>query len=494
MFLLQSPGDRRCFRADPADDENGAVTLRLSHFGDEPIREGQVRFTLQPTLRARTNQTNPSIPVEGAVVRTVRHSQATGTLSGDITGLTVRGDVLAPTPYELRAELTDRKPSRPIAANRWPIWLVPDRRLPGVRFHGSVDDATRALFETGADLAESTDPADAVIVARHFDSPLLDRLEAGARVLMLPDGKDHSFVLEHRGSLRGGPYLPGHPILDRVPRAFLIELPQFDLAGPVLPDLDAHLSEIVPILLRWDNRDLQEVRTHGLVFESQVGRGRLLVSALNHGPADNAAGHWLLGAFLDHLAGGPKPSRSWSAETLARLRNRINTRHDRPLGTPVAVPAGPAQPGARGRLATSRDGGRYRLVRRPDRYAPEGARSRRSRRLGLVSNDRPDPGRLDGPGRNSHVPGGCWSLRGLPQRPTRREWGRNRHEPNRPRRAFEPSVDRPAGARADGHDRRSRPQRAQQNRRRGYPRAGLSEHGASQSRRRLGSLRGCWTI
>ena len=74
----------------------------------------------------------------------------------------------------------------------------------------------------------------------------------------------------------------------------------------------------------WDNHDIKTVKTHGLVFETRTGLGRFLVSALNHGPAGNAAGEWLRDALLDHLLHGPPPRKTLKEETWKRLKQKLH--------------------------------------------------------------------------------------------------------------------------------------------------------------------------
>src|SRR5439155_925761 len=146
--------------------------------------------------------------------------------------------------------------------------------------------------------------------------------EAGAKVLLLPDGDPGSPPLRQHWFLRGGPYLPDHPLWQTVPRDLIVDLQHFDLAGPVIPDVQ-YLDEIDPVLLLWDNHDIKEVKTHALVFETKVGKGRLFVSALKHDGATNAAGQWLLAQFLKHIASGPQPKRSLKPDTIRRMRDRL---------------------------------------------------------------------------------------------------------------------------------------------------------------------------
>jgi hypothetical protein len=194
-----------------------------------------------------------------------------------------------------------------------------------VLLHDSVDPDTAQLFPEAAPVSD-TSRADAVVVARRLDTGLLDRLESGGRVLLLPDGQPGSFALADHWFLRGGPYIPDHPLLRSVPRALLLDLQTLDWGGPVVPAVDSHLDAIDPVLLLWDTHDRRDVRTHGLIFETAVGPGRLLVSTLAHRPRTSAAGRWLLGALVDHLSSGPPPRRGLDAPTRTGIRLRLNER------------------------------------------------------------------------------------------------------------------------------------------------------------------------
>lgn len=312
MLLLETPNDRRAFTARELAGDRFA--LGVSHFGRDPIQDAPVSLEVQHGADRTRGSLAANVSIEP------------GSLRGDVIDLPATRpsiEVDSPQRWTIRGQLDGGSP----ADNSWPVWAVPEPEVPGVRLHATVDAATAALFPIAQPLVEGPEEPGEVIVARRFDARLLGLLEAGARVLMLPDGEKGSFALANHWFLRGGPYLPDHPIVSRVPRDLLVELQHFDLAGPVIPRIDAHLEEVDPVLLLWDNHDLAEVRTHGLVFESKVGRGRLLVSALSHGPADdNAAGRWLLGILVDHLATGPEPRRAFGDSTLDRLRSHLDAR------------------------------------------------------------------------------------------------------------------------------------------------------------------------
>lgn len=163
-----------------------------------------------------------------------------------------------------------------------------------------------------------------VITAHRLDEALLDKLEEGAKVILLPDGERGSFPLRDHWFLRGGPYLPDHPVWQKLPRDLIVERQHFELAGKVIPDI-RYFDEIDPIVLLWDNHDIKEVKTHGLVFETRIGRGRLFVSALNHSQTSEL-GQSVLGIFQRHVAEGPPPKRALRPETVARLRAKLRER------------------------------------------------------------------------------------------------------------------------------------------------------------------------
>lgn len=187
-------------------------------------------------------------------------------------------------------------------------------------WHGR-DDEPRTKSSLPRGLTILPVPAN-VTVARRFDAKLLDALEAGGKVLLLPDGKPGSFPLRAHWFLRGGLYMPDHPVWSKMSRGAMSALQQFDLAGDVIPDV-TYLDQIDPIALLWDNHDIKEVQTHALAFSTRVGKGRLYVSALNH---DTPYGKWLLGTFAHWLANGPEPKRALSPESRRHLREKLSER------------------------------------------------------------------------------------------------------------------------------------------------------------------------
>jgi hypothetical protein len=220
----------------------------------------------------------------------------------------------------LRAEL---RSGGQVHRNEWPLWLVPgpapEPRLSAM--HPSMPTTLAAeLFPRSKAWAASD--RDAVVVTCRFDDDLVTFLERGGRVLMLPDGQRGSLPVSSHWFLRGAPWIAGHPLNRSIPRELFVELQHFDLAAGIVPN-PPYLEDIDPILMLWDTHDLRTIKTHGLVFETRAGAGRLLVSALRHDGA-NAAGRWLLRELLDHLATGPAPAHALPPDLWQQLKEKLH--------------------------------------------------------------------------------------------------------------------------------------------------------------------------
>ena len=228
-------------------------------------------------------------------------SQMTGTVAELLALDWPTPQVTAPTNLIVRARV---KSDHGEYKNAWPVWVVPVSKpaddLKNVRISSTLSaDLAKELFPSCGQFDASAG-GDSIIVAARFDDSLVNWLEKGGRVLMLPDGQRLSFPTAGHWFLRGAPYIPESALSRIVPRQFLLELQHFDLASPVVSQL-AHLEAFDPMLMLWDTHDAATVKTHGLIFETAVGKGRVLVSAIRHTGKENAAGQWLLSVLLNHL-------------------------------------------------------------------------------------------------------------------------------------------------------------------------------------------------
>ena len=330
MCLLRTEADRRSF----ASGERVRGEILLSHFGPAPITNGQLEVTL---ARADTEAS----PLRHREEKDLQ--QNAGTLAQLLELDWPAPEVAAPTRLVIRVDL---KSPQGEFRNAWPIWVVP--RTPANSLNDVRVDASLAPESAGAlfpgcprlggspsaaavPAAAATDERSArrdavgegIVVASHLDDDLARFLERGGRVLLLPDGQPGSFPLAAHWFLRGAPFIPDSALSPQVPRDFFVELQHFDLASDVVPDLP-HLEAFDPILLLWDTHDQKTVKTHALIFETRVGKGRLLVSAVRHAGATNAAGRWLLGVLLEHLRSDPAPRHALPDDVWSYLQAKLH--------------------------------------------------------------------------------------------------------------------------------------------------------------------------
>jgi hypothetical protein len=301
ICLLKTDADRRSFAA--GGRLHGEILL--SHFGRWPIAKAELDVVLQ------------DLSERGTILQRIKCSDIAQNV-GTLARLAEFDWPLPPTREArhllLRATL---RTTQGEFHNSWPLWLVPASRADwaaDVRLHSSIsEEAARGLFpgarRFGRNEAEGT-----VVATTRFDDELVRFLKGGGRVLLLPDGGKHSLPLAEQWFLRGAPCVPRNVLSGKVPHDFFVELQHFDLAGPVVPDVD-YLDSIDPIVMLWDTHDLKTVKTHGLVFATRVGKGRLLVSTLRHTGRENAAGHWLLQVLVDQL-NSPLPPQHTLAHPL----------------------------------------------------------------------------------------------------------------------------------------------------------------------------------
>jgi len=309
LCILKTDADRRSF---PAGKRIEAEVL-LSHFGDQPLRDAELTISVDRGAS------------DGGVVKSTVHRdirQEVGSLEKAVDLSFPAPGVTEPTRLVIRTGLRTKFGT---FRNHWPIWVVPRHPAesrPGVLLHESFPPELAKRHFSGTPEFRSAERKKTVL-ASQVDDPLMNHLEAGGRVLLLANGRKGSLPLVDHWFLRGAPFVSGHALTKTIPRELFVELQHFDLAGPVIPRID-YLEQVDPILLLWDTHDLDHVLTHGLVFETRVGEGSLLVSALRHTGRTNAAGRWLLDAMLEHLADGPEPVRGLDDDTRRRMREKLH--------------------------------------------------------------------------------------------------------------------------------------------------------------------------
>jgi hypothetical protein len=281
MLCLDLPWNGRGLPPDAT-----GVPIRISHFGSTPLR-GTLRLATDGLLPATAE-----FPVE----------LAPGATSAPfVLPLPPAGETIAR--IRVHAALVGDHP----AQNDWDLWRLP--AAPG--------PATEAVVE-----------------ARALTPELLDRLSAGATVLLHAGDRKGSLRTESMWFLKGAPFAPEHPAHRRVPRDLLLELSAFDLeTGRVMP-WQLLQDEVDPILGFWETHDIDDVRFHLYAFDCRVGKGRLLATTLRIDPADSIGplGQFVRAQLRNHLQHGPAPQRALSDATIAALRGSLT---EKKLDLPV---------------------------------------------------------------------------------------------------------------------------------------------------------------
>lgn len=321
LLSLATEGDRRSFVA--GDPVTGTVVI--SHHGSETLDPTALEVTLGDRSPIR-------IAIEGPIRAGERREvpiEIDSALLANEQAESEPSDAPFRRSLAIRLLTSDDRAASSVG-NAWDLWFVPrsvrrDDQPVRVRRHASWDLPIPAAVEASDLGSASADERDsAPILARRFDRPLLDALERGAKVVMVPDGEVGSFGTRSHWFLRGAPIIADRLLEFGAPREFWTDLQHFDLAGDVIGDWE-ELDRIEPLLSLWDNHDIKQVKTHLLVARMSVGQGELLVSAL---PIDRpgAAGAWVLQRLIDQVGAARRADEPFGAENLARLQAETGRR------------------------------------------------------------------------------------------------------------------------------------------------------------------------
>lgn len=282
MLCLDTPGDRRAL----VGGESFELPVRVSNFGESKL-EGELELQWLGSAGGASEKGSVSVDV--------------GEVDPGVTLQVDLPEVSAPVKRVLLAELNGKNGER-FATNRWEIWVHPK---------APVDDSP------------------VIRVVNELNVETLDFLQRGGRVLLRASPAPGSLKTSGIWYLKGAPWAPEHATNARVPRELLRDLQGFDLEQDFVLNGDFLLEHSDPILAFWDTHDVREVKPWLFVTEMGVGRGRLLVSALNH---ESDAGQWVESEWVRHLREGPAPKSALAPEVIQGLRGAL-TREEIALDT-----------------------------------------------------------------------------------------------------------------------------------------------------------------
>lgn len=301
---LVTPGDQRAFRA-----QCGFRFRPCARIAQEPGAPSEIRW-IGPGEELFAARLEPGQErLDGAEIR---H----GAMAG----------VERPARTEIAAEL---RGGNARSRTSWELWALPEPApVPqGLAVHGTEELA--GLF-SGAPRIEPGGPVPAetrLVATTTLSGPLLDFLEQGGRALLFPTQEKASWRTDEIWWLRGTLWAPpGRAgFTERVPRELLHCLPLYELDGGRVVRGEELWEEVDPLLAFIETHDLDRVRANLVLFETGVGRGRLIVSALRHqgGVEANFAGLWLARELAAYLAGEAPPGRALSKRLLGALRTSL---------------------------------------------------------------------------------------------------------------------------------------------------------------------------
>lgn len=281
MLCLDVPGDRRAF----VGGGDLAFAVRLAHAGHRSFR-GELELELHLGSGEPIRRWRRELAVAPGEVSAGEDWRPFAGEAGSFPALDA--------PRRVRLVARTRGSHR--IENHWDLWLLPELGPPADLDVRVVDRLT---------------PEDVAWI------------EAGGAALLRAGPRPGSLRTTSLWYLRGAPFTPEHPAHETVPAALLRELQTFDLEGPCLVPLDHLRDQVDPILGFWESHDLREVRLHGLSFSTRLGRGRLLVSALDHA---SPAGAWVERKLTEHLVRGPAPRRALDDGTVNALVEQLSAR------------------------------------------------------------------------------------------------------------------------------------------------------------------------
>lgn len=315
MLLMHTQNDRRSFFIDEILDAEFVLSNywiphpKSKSIPSQELGSLQFEFTSLSNPKERTLK-DVSVPI---ATREEQGNHVVTHLRESLREL-INPRISEPTPLSISASLTTPYGT---TSNQWVVWVYPRKdRKENFRLHTSCDSSIREAFPA---LRRTTDSAD-TWVAQQFDLDLLERLEGGANVLMIPNGSKNSFPQQQHWFLRGGPIVRSSKRFG--PAEMWNQLQAMDLGGSVIPNLQ-WLSQLTPHVMLWDNHDIDHVRTHGLLFATRVGKGKLIVCSLPVTGATNAVGKWLFQQCCEAFEDPELCSTSLGPETIQAIRNQL---------------------------------------------------------------------------------------------------------------------------------------------------------------------------
>ncbi len=290
VLLLSTPGDQFVFK----EGEKFQVQLILSHYGKRDITEGVLQWNMKPLDRYK--QAFAKIDLTPKLMSSEGINVSKGETKVLVTIPLLAQDVREPVTLRLGVALKDKGGS--VTENEWLLWIFPTEKERRYTKEVAIYSKNFADLGWGVKVDDLTKLYKIkVLVTDRLTSDVLSFMKSGGRVVYLAaDGKwprvDLYFWRETVA------IMPQHPAMGNFPCDDVIDLQFMSMTQRKMLDVSKFNDNIHNIIEVVNCRKM----TRGtLVFETQVGKGALVVSVLQHQGRDNLAGSYLLEQFVKYL-------------------------------------------------------------------------------------------------------------------------------------------------------------------------------------------------
>ena len=312
VLLMDCP--RRTYRL----GETANVTLLVSRYEDAASANAKLTWKLTDTGKAIKQARKTGLKIRADGVQTLMSLALKMPASGAARKLT------------LSVQLDDANGT---VSNAWDFWVVP---ASSTALSGSVCvagcDQVKRLYPKARSVDPDSSPVECdLLIASELTKSIIDYLVGGGRVLLLgAEGSLPTVASSYKpywwlgnaasDSNAGTVVDPAHPALSGLPKQDWCDLEWYHLlegSNPVLVD-----NRCEPIIRCIDLPST--MRDKAYLFEAGVGKGRLLVAAMNFGKAleqgDPFAGFLLDGLIRYELTAKSKPTCDVPPESLTDWR------------------------------------------------------------------------------------------------------------------------------------------------------------------------------
>ncbi len=290
VLLVSTPDDQFVFKA----GKEFKVQVVLSHYGKREISKGTLRWGLEPVGRYKQAFAKIDFSPESKGSEGVNIKKGETAMLATISLAAQK--VKTPVAFRLVAEVMDK--DELIARNDWMLWLLPEDIER--KFDKQVGIYSKALSDLGwgvkiDDLSKLGDVK--VLVTDKLTNDVVSFMKDGGRVVHLAAGGKWPRV--------GLPFwretvaiMPPHPELGDFPCDEIIDLQFMGMTQRNMLEVSKFSDKIHPIIEVVNCRNMAR---GALVFETQVVKGMLVVSALQHQGGNNLAGRYLIEQFVQSL-------------------------------------------------------------------------------------------------------------------------------------------------------------------------------------------------